>query len=592
MTQVRRWLAALLIFTILLPALGAAADIRETPVGSILPRVEAPIAPSIGLNIPQAVPNVNILPDAVRDGSLPLAVVPSAIPAAQAAAPEAKPGSVAAVQQIVAPQLETIAKPQSRVEASAGAGANVQAILQGGKAAEVSGAPAVAGTAVQMSVPLAKNDGSKAAAPAASAAPAAPQAKAPKQVNSYLGYTLRRAALSFIAAHFGMVYSMPQATPALSQKILEKQARYADAVFSDIDDTLTKFNTKLGPEIAEEISNVRKAGKVFAAITDRPDYSKPGSSQMGALETMSAIPVEKRAGVITATNGGGKIYQYDAQGEPKLIYEEPKLPEEQRPLIADAAEAVKSQLAANGTAILESNPGGPGPYGHTMIFVGGTPEATVKKMAHAFEAELRKRGLDYEVEGRMAKDPSLPPYVTFSKLNKSLAVKRIIEVEKLQGVHALGMGDSMYAPVKPAELKGVKAKVAPLAARVGAWLSGGAMPLTGNRTDANMEHGNPGMLMLSVGTTGDPRMPNGYVLDGKGPEVSRRILVEVSRRRAGAQKPASAAETAGAIAVILLGLAAAAVTVYALAHGFSSWAVQAEQELQQQIPGNINGWPF
>jgi len=46
-----------------------------------------------------------------------------------------------------------------------------------------------------------------------------------------------------------------------------------------------------------------------------------------------------------------------------------------------------------------------------------------------------------------------------------LAVKRIIEVEKLEGVRALGMGDSMYAPVKPTVHTGIKAKAAPFVSR-------------------------------------------------------------------------------------------------------------------------------
>jgi hypothetical protein len=591
MTKLSRSLALILA---LLPAFSGAVEFKDTPTPESIPRM-VPIGPGVvGVTF---LPAADAIKAVVPGAEIPVmpaaAVTPEAAltPNAQTPAqPEAKPEGVAGVVKAVAPQLEAIAKPETSADGSAKAGENLTTILQGGKGTEVSGGAVVVVTAGNAGPStLAKNDGSKPSAPAAPAAPST-SAKAPKQIKSLWRYNATRWALAAIATHWGHVYSMPQASPELSQKILERKARYADAVFSDIDDTLTKFNTKLGPEIAEEIGLVRGAGKTFAAITDRPDYVKPGSSQMGALETMSAIREDKRQGVIVATNGGGKIYQYDAKGEPKLIYEEPPLPETERPLINEAAEAVKAQLAANGTAIFEKNPGGPGPYGHSMIFVGGTPEATVKKMAHVFEEELHKRGLDYNVEGRMAKDPSLPPYITFSKLNKSLAVERIIEVEKLQGVSALGMGDSMYAPQKPTELTGLKAKTSGAAAKLGAWLSGGEMPLTGNRTDANMEHGYRGMTMLSVGGTGDPRMSDGYVLAGKGPEVSRKILVEVSRRSVGSKAPMSA--LARALGVLgLIGLTA--LIYYVIIQGMASHAAMMEQQLQDGMRETPNiQWPF
>jgi hypothetical protein len=587
MTKLPRSIALILA---LLPSLAGAVEFKDTPTPESLPRM-VPMGPGVvGVTF---LPAADPIKTVVTGAEIP--VMPAAVlqtPTADAATqPEAKPEDVSQVVKAVAPQLETIAKPETSADGSAKAGDNITTVLQGGKAAPVNGSVAVPETSGSGAGTLAKSDGGKAAT-AAPSVPAAPSSapKAPKQINSLLRYNLTRWALAAIATHWGHVYSMPQASPELSQRILERKARYADAVFSDIDDTLTKFNTKLSPEIADEIGHVRATGKTFAAITDRPDFSKPGSSTMGALETMSTIREDKRAGVIVATNGGGKIYQYDAKGEPKLIYEEPPLPETERPLINEAADVVKSQLAANGTAIFEKNPGGPGPYGHSMIFVGGTPEATVKKLAHLFEAELRKRGLDYEVEGRMAKDPSLPPYITFSKLNKSLAVERIIEVEKLQGVSALGMGDSMYAPQKPAELTGLKAKTSETAAKFGAWLSGGAMPLTGNRTDANMEHGYPGMTMLSVGGTGDPRLSDGYVLAGKGPEVARKILVEVSRRRVGTEAPmAAASRVAGAVGLI----AFTVILYYFLISGFAShigWMEQQVQDGAREAP-NFN-WPF
>ncbi|MBI3552255.1 MAG: hypothetical protein HY077_07035 [Elusimicrobia bacterium] len=580
MTQSIRRIALWTSLALLSPVFSSAVDFKETPGQPGVQRVVPVVTPQIpGADLAKGIAD----PTKIAGPAAGL-TVPVATPGAQA-----KADVVAPVVAGVQPQLEAIAKPGAGNEASAGATANVATVLQGGKPAETAGVVVAAspGNAGPATAPLAKNDGAKASAPTAPAAPSAPAAKAPKAINSMARYKATRWALGAIATHFGIVYSLPPATPALTQRILETKAREAQVFFSDIDDTLTKFNTKLPRSQAENIEGVDAAGKTFAAITDRPDKTKAGSSTMGALETMSELRQDKRAGVIVATNGGGKIYEYDKSGEPQLIYEEPPLPETERPLINEAAEVVKAQLAANGTAIFEKNPGGPGPYGHSMIFNGGTPEATVKKLAHAFEAELRKRGLDYEVEGRMAKDPSLPPYITFSKLNKSLAVQRIIEVKKLQGKKMVGMGDSMYAPVKPSELTGWKKRWAPTAMRLGRALSGQDIPLTGNRTDANMEHGNRGMTMLSVGLTGDPRMTDGWVLAGKGPGQSAQILIEAARKP---KSSSGALQTAAAVVAFLAVLAALGVFVYVVGHAVGDMAGAVEQEFHS-LPNNGN-WPF
>ncbi len=584
MISLRKNLALFVILSLLSPVIAGAIEFKEGAVPEIPKMV--PMGPGIiGVTIlPTSVPTINTAAE------IPSAAV-TAIPQIQAT-PEAKqPDAVTQISQSVAPQLEAIAKPETGSEASAGASQNATTILQGGKSENISGGsadPVVAATGLGSGTPtLAKNDGAKSSAPAAPPS-STEKAKGPTPINSMLRYKATRWALAAIATHFGAVYSMPPASPELTKKIIEDKARNADVVFSDIDDTLTKWNTVLPRSQAENVEGVLSAGKVFAAITDRPDKSRPGGSTLGALDSFASLHENKSQGLIVATNGGGKIYEFDKDGKPQLIFEEPSLPEAQRPLINEAAEVVKSQLAANGTEIEAKNPGGSNPYGHTLIFKGGTPEATVKKMAHLFEAELKSRGLEYEVEGRMAKDPSLPPYITFSKLTKALAVERIIEVKKLQGKKMLAMGDSMYAPVKPTQLTGVKGKLEPWALKLGAALSGQDIPLTGNRTDANMEHGNMGMTMLSVGMTGDPRMKDGWVLGTKGPDQTAQILIEAARKPA----PSPASDIVKVLAVIAL--AAAMVGAYVLlAHGLADYAAQMEQQLQQDMRGvPTNTWPF
>jgi len=160
-------------------------------------------------------------------------------------------------------------------------------------------------------------------------------------------------------------------------------------------------------------------------------------------------------------------------------------------------------------------------HSSSLILRAGTPEAAVKAVAKALEEELTARGIRYPVTPRLAKNPSDPPYVTFSMVDKSAAVRWISARLGLRAAETMAVGDSMYAPEAPTQ-KRLGAWAA--AERWGERLSGRPMPLTGNRSDANMEKGLRGMLVLSVGGTADPRMRNAYVMPQQGPEMTRAIL--------------------------------------------------------------------
>jgi hydroxymethylpyrimidine pyrophosphatase-like HAD family hydrolase len=566
------------------PSLGAAAPAVSAALPS-LPGV-APIA-TPSLSAP-SIPAAAALPAA----AIPAAAAPGIQPAAASSQPQGPAKGVSEITKAVAPQIQAIGDKGATTDGSVQSGEAIQTIMQGGKAAGASGV--VAGMAE-----VSGNGGGSAApslAPAAPAAPksggngpAAPQGPSVKPVDGRFSYGVRRLGLKIVAKLSGAVFSLPQAGPKLTAKILQS-AKEKDAVLSDIDDTLGKYNTILEKETVDAIVGVRKAGKVFAAITDRPDMARKGSSQLGAFDTFSSVPVTEREGMIVATNGGGKIYQYDAQGEPKLIYEEPNLPESEKTVVKEAAEAVKAQLAGLGTGLQTTDPKDPskpmepenmGPYGMSLILKAGTPEATVKTIAHIFEAEMKARGLGYEVEGRMAKDPTLPPYVTFSKLNKSLAVKRIAALEKLEAGRTILIGDSMYAP-KHADTQTALSK------RAEAWgetLSGRPMPLTGNATDRNMELSLPGALTLSVGGTADPRVSNAFVLDGRNAEATRRVLNAVASTPKGFE---SSATKAGHAAIFL------AIVVLAIGSWFVMWygitgAFSAGPAVDPNMPPGMNG---
>src|SRR6185312_82703 len=158
-----------------------------------------------------------------------------------------------------------------------------------------------------------------------------------------------------------------------------------------------------------------------------------------------------------------------------------------------------------------------GTYGYAMMLKVGSSNDQVRGAADILQAELASRGLDVEVNPRFAQDPANPPYINFSVVTKETSANYIAKALKLEPQDLLVIGDSMYAPNE--------AKRASWLTRLAEKVAGRALPATGNRTDANMEKGLPGALTLSVGTTGDPRTANLWVLGGKGPAVTREVLM-------------------------------------------------------------------
>ncbi|MFA6092851.1 MAG: hypothetical protein WCU88_05640 [Elusimicrobiota bacterium] len=347
---------------------------------------------------------------------------------------------------------------------------------------------------------------------------------------SSLRYEAKRLVLSAIAGIFGTVLSLPAADAALEQRILA-QAAQKQAVFTDYDDTLEKLKQVASPETVEAMLALRGAGKQIVVVTDRPDKARDGSTKGTLVESLSSIPSSARGGMVFAVDKGGRILRYDGKGEPELIYEEPALDSGSAALIKESVEALKARLPSMGVRMHDGSKDIPVEnlysYGYALMLHSGTSESAVRSVAEALQEELQKRGLAFTVEPRMPKDPSMPPYVAFSKLNKSLAVSRIAGILGVSAEHALILGDSMFVPAA-GQAQGLWGFLARWALRLGEWLSGSPIQAMGNGTDRDMEKALPGALTLSVGGTADPRMKNAYVLAGKGPEITRKILRAVA----------------------------------------------------------------
>lgn len=352
---------------------------------------------------------------------------------------------------------------------------------------------------------------------------ASPSAELEHADDATLAYERVRRDLQVLAAH-GIVLSMPVAPDAVRERMLTQVAekRY---VFVDYDDTLDPFNSVVSAETAAALADVQSSGKQVVIVTERSAVRRGSPRTRTILESMEGMASAARKGIIVAS-GDGRIYQYDEAGEPRLIDQEPELSAEQKDKIRSVVAEVKGGLGELGTGPADGDSEIFNPFGYSMILRAGTAPVVLIEVAARLQAQLALRGLDFEVQPRLAKDPSNPPYVTFSKLNKSIIVSRIAQRWAVQPHEALVAGDSMYVP-RWTRLEPVPAEVAEAAARLGVELLHPPALRTGNEADRKMEQALPGALTVCVGALMDPRMEKGFLIPG-GPAITRLLLRAVA----------------------------------------------------------------
>ncbi|MBI3563782.1 MAG: hypothetical protein HY079_01140 [Elusimicrobia bacterium] len=505
----------------------------------------------------------------------PAAAVPAAAPAL-AAAP-ARAASIPAMAKALAPHLEAAAKPETSAAGAATAGREIEDVLTGARS---SGAGDLAATLGAESAGAPALGSYSAASAPAETKPSVPGAPAPaegKVVASRASYQLHRFLLKSVAALTGALYSLPIAGPALSQKLIASAADRR-VVLSDYDDTLAGYNQVLPEDMVEAVRAVRAAGKDFAVISDRGDEKR--AHQLTVFESLATLPVELRAGMYVAANSGGRVYRYDASGEPVRVFEVPALADDLKAKVAEAAAATKARLAEAGTeqhqpSETNNNPAESwGTYGYAMMLKVGSSKESVVKAGEILQEELAARGMSVEVSPRFAKDPANPPYINFSIVTKAPAAEFIAKALGAKASDVLAIGDNAYAPRH--------AKKASWLTRLGARLSGRDVPATGNMTDRNMEKGVPGALTLSVGRTGDPTASNLWVLSGKGPATTREVLMSVASKPRGPSGSAKgdSAEAALHLTAIVAIVAAAAVGYWAMFHAIGDIVRMGEEHIQ------------
>lgn len=367
------------------------------------------------------------------------------------------------------------------------------ALSAAGAPVPVLGAAAPAALAPAAPLAVASLDPSKPSAPVPAARPAA----GPKPIDSPLGYALHRRLLRAVDSLGGGLRSLRPAGTALTQL---KVAAAADgrAVFSDYDETLADsnaaFDNKLSPDMIDAIRQVRLAGKTVDVISDRPE---------SVFDSLSTLPVEIRAGMYVAVDAGGRVYRYDAEGKPALVYEAPAMTEETKALISAAGDAAMKRLPEGSEPVLRQ-------YTYTIKLKVGSTWDQVRGAGEVFQKELARRGSPLKVRARMAKDPANNPYLVVSVNTKANASRFIAKARGLAGKDIVILGDGMFAPRQ-----------------------GG-----GNENDAEMLKGAPGARMFSVGGTGDPRRKGLVVLGKSGPAASRDVLLSVASKPIIAAAPA------------------------------------------------------
>ncbi|MBI5881767.1 MAG: hypothetical protein HZB91_01485, partial [Elusimicrobia bacterium] len=333
-------------------------------------------------------------------------------------------------------------------------------------------------------------------------------------------YEVHRQALRALAGR-GVILSLRPVSPGHAQQILAKlsQNKPSLAIF-DYDDTLAPWAKPIAPETAEALKAAADAGVQPVILTDRPDASE-NPKETTILQSISGMTPEQKAVMGIVSSKGTRALAYDAKSQARLVRD-----------VAIAWEQAEGEsIKAAGQAVKEK-------YG-SVIFNGreeelskdsyfrplpvGTAETDVKAAAQLMQDELKKRGMDVEVIGRMAKDPALPPYISLSKVDKAIGVSwlrtHLGYIGRLRDLAAMGIKGRLFD-----KLAGFLGRFGGRELPVSKLLIVGDQFFGSRVTDRNMLKAAQGALTISVGAKADPRLDNIFVWPTEGGPASTEIL--------------------------------------------------------------------
>ncbi|MBI5630905.1 MAG: hypothetical protein HY921_08480 [Elusimicrobia bacterium] len=339
-------------------------------------------------------------------------------------------------------------------------------------------------------------------------------------VQTRAGYRVVHLVLRTMANQWGLGFSLPLMGGSLAEGVMNEAAQRR-VLFIDRDDTLTRNVEAMTEAQAAPLLEGLRNGKFPVVITDRPADAMENDPGNSAFEKLAPLLVPAAAGMLIGTNRGGRVYRLDADGRPQSAHEVPPFSTEEQVLIRSAVDAVVAELPKLGTGLNPSKGVDLEPHSGSVLLRVGTPLEIVHKAAGILQEALEKRGIRHEVVYRMPANPAQPPYISFSKVDKASAVAWVAQEYGIRAEEAVGVGDGMMAPINR---KGSWSPAAQEAADLGRFLSGRDVLLKGSAKDANMQKGLFGMMLLSVGLFGDPRLENIFVLPEFGPDMTARFL--------------------------------------------------------------------
>ncbi|HAH08397.1 MAG TPA: hypothetical protein DCM05_18035 [Elusimicrobia bacterium] len=335
-------------------------------------------------------------------------------------------------------------------------------------------------------------------------------------------YEVHRAALRALAGK-GVILSLRPVSKTHAAEILARLTQNKpDLAIFDYDDTLQKWNTPISPETAAALKASNDAGVRTMILTDRPDVAqKPGDTTI--LDSLQPMSAEQKAGLIVQSSRGTRTTVFNRDGSARLIdSNDVSWTESEKTAITDAAAVMAERYGKPSREEFTA-------YTYFRTLRLGLSKAETEAAAAALQDELKTRGIDVEVIGRMPKDVQKDePYLSLSKIDKSIGVRwtrsNLAFAERMMDAVKLGLSGRWLE-----RLAGLFRRLPSRPVAAEKTLIVGDQFFGAKVTDRNMTKGAPGALALSVGGTADPRIDNVFVLPENGAAGSLSILGALGR---------------------------------------------------------------
>ena len=343
--------------------------------------------------------------------------------------------------------------------------------------------------------------------------------------GSATDYEVKRKALQALAG-LGEVVSLPPVSRAHADEILKSLAAdKPQAAAFDYDDTLESNQVPASPETAAALKAASDAGVETMILTSRSDRAGDFGRAATVLDSLNTLTPEQKAGLVVGSNRGSRVLVFDDKGEARLIHAAPAWTVAERAALDAAAAEVKARY---GQVASNDDSQGPSDYSYSLYLPAGLSAQDLEAAADLMRAGLAARGVKAEIEGRSARNPRNPAYLSIVKFGKS------------EGVRLLRQNRDYYPRLRdvvqklPASLQGVGTKLVGLLPR-------SLVPeskilvvgdhLFGTRTeDLDMHKAAPGGLALAVGGTADPRAEHVFVWPTEGHAATQEILGALGRK--------------------------------------------------------------